>query len=130
MPDLTAAQAAVVLTRALSDPGSGESVLAAFADVPSATFTARRPDRLFRRGEPARLTAGQWSFTATDPGGTRLTLSHVVHGVALRTETVGPAVAGPALAEALLGSASEYGPSAVMSTQAILYGIAVVHDLA
>ncbi|HEX5495591.1 MAG TPA: DUF5073 family protein [Mycobacteriales bacterium] len=130
MADLTPEQAGAVLTAALSAPGSGESVLAAFADVPSVGFTPARPGRLFRSATPTQLAVGQRLFAAVEPGGTRLRCSHVVRGVALRTDLAGPATAGPMLAEALVEAAREYGPQATATVQAILYGIAVVHGLA
>ena len=123
--ELTAEQAAAVLTAALSAPGGGAAVLRSFADLPGAGFSEGRAGGLLRRAEDARLDVGQWRFVA----GERMQVSHVVHQVVLKTSTVGPAQAGRMLAEAVLSVAAESGPSAVDRAQAVLYGMAVVHGL-
>jgi hypothetical protein len=128
--ELTPTQAGAVLTAALSAPGSGESVLRAFADVPTVLFNEAQRGGLFRRPVPAQLAVGQWVFSAVEPGGTRLLVTHLVRGTALRQDMAGPATAGPRLAGALAEVAEEYGPDAAASVQAILYGIAVVHGMA
>jgi len=123
--DLTPEQAAAVLTAALSGPGT-ESVLASFASVPGVVFVPARAGGLLRRGEPARLDAGQWRFVAGD----RLRVSHVVRDVVLKTSLASPAEGGRLLADALLDAAGQAGPAALSDVQAVLYGMAVVHGLA
>jgi hypothetical protein len=123
--DLTPEQAAAVLTAALSGPGT-ESVLASFASVPGVRFVPARTGGLLRRGEPARLDAGQWRFVAGD----RLQVSHVVRDVVLKTSPASPAEGGRLLADALLDAAGQAGPAARSDVQAVLYGMAVVHGLA
>jgi hypothetical protein len=123
--DLTADQAASVLTAALAGPGA-ESVLASFAGVPGAVFVAPRTGGFLRRAEPARLDVGQWRFVASD----RLQASHVVRDVVLKTSVVSAGEGGRLLAGALLGAAREAGPAALAEVQSVLYGMAVVHGLA
>ena len=123
--DLTPEQAAAVLTAALSGPGT-ESVLASFASVPGVVFVPARAGGLLRRGEPARLDAGQWRFVAGD----RLQVSHVVRDVVLKTSPASPAEGGRLLADALFDAAGQAGPAAQSDVQAVLYGMAVVHGLA
>jgi hypothetical protein len=123
--EFDAPRATEVLTAALSGPGA-ESVLESFAPTPGATFVPARPGRMLRRGEPAQLDVGQWRFVAGD----RLQVSHIVHGIVLKTSVVPPAEAARLLAEALLDAARTGGPAAHTGVQATLYGMAVVHNLA
>ncbi|HEX4249374.1 MAG TPA: DUF5073 family protein [Pseudonocardia sp.] len=122
--DLTPEQAAAVLTAALSGPGA-ESVLASFASVPGVVFVPARGGGFLRRGEPARLDAGQWRFVAGD----RLRVSHVVRDVVLKTSLASPVEGGRLLADALLDATGQAGPVAVSDVQAVLYGMAVVQGL-
>jgi hypothetical protein len=123
--DMTPERAAEVLAAALAGPGA-ESVLANFAGVPGAVFVPPRPGGFLRRGEPARLDVGQWRFSA----GQRLTVSHVVRDVVLKTSTPAPAEVARLLAGAVLDAARDGGPASVGAVQAVLYGMAVVHGLA
>ncbi|HEY4008313.1 MAG TPA: DUF5073 family protein [Pseudonocardia sp.] len=118
------AQAAAVLAAALTGPGT-DSVLAGFAGLPGMVFHPPRAGGLLRRGEPARLEVGAWRFV----GGARLTAVHVVRGVALKTEVVGPTEGGRLLADAVLDAARDHGPLAAEQLQSLLHGMAVVHGL-
>jgi hypothetical protein len=118
-------QAAAVLAAALGAGPGTDSVLAGFAGLPGMAFRPARGGGLLRRGEPAGLEVGAWRFV----GGPRLTVVHVVRGVALKTTVVGPAEGGRLLADAVLDAADEHGPLAVDQVQALLHGMAVVHGL-
>jgi hypothetical protein len=118
-------QAAAVLAAALASGPSTGPVLAGFAGLPGVDFHPARAGGLVRRGEPARLEVGAWRFV----GGPRLTAAHVVRGVVLKTEVVGPAEGGRLLAGAVLDAADEQGPLAVEQLQALLHGMAVVQGL-
>jgi hypothetical protein len=128
--ELSADDAAGVLTAAFSQPGGAQTVLGSLGEVSGLDYKPATAGRMFRSGTPATLSVGDWAFVASDRSGVRVQVRHVVRGVPLQTALVGPAEAGRKLAAEAFRAVTEQGAQASIELQSALYGIAVVVGLA
>ena len=107
-----------VLERTLALQGGPETVLAALGAVAGLQFTPRQ-----RRGVPARLTTGDWSFVAAEPPGQQMQVRHTVRGVTLSTAVLGPAEAARRLVPAVLNASAQQGQEAADQAVAVIAGL-------
>ncbi len=113
------AGAASVLAAVLDQPQAAESIFRSLGSVAGLTFEAGTPKRLWRAAEPARLTAGDWQFAATDPG-TAVAVRHSVREVVLSRSVLPASEAAGVLARAVVDTAARHGPAATEALAALL----------
>ena len=110
-----------VLERTLTRQGGPATVLSALGAVAGLQFTSGQ-----RKGVPARLTAGDWSFVVAEPPGQQMQVRHTVRGVTLSTELLSPAEAARRLVPAVLNASAQQGQEAADQAVAV---IAALGDL-
>jgi hypothetical protein len=117
--DRTAATA--VICRVLALPGGAELVTASLAQIPGAVVTQPRVGMF--RASAASTQLGLWRYTPARDG--RITVAHVVGGVALSEDTLLPAAAAPHITAAIGQHITDFGSSILPDIVALIEGLAI-----
>jgi hypothetical protein len=128
VPQVTAEEAVRILSTALNQPAGVVLVFGALADVPGVEFEPATKGRFLRAGNPARLTAGDWTFVAPEKGST-LEVGHSVRGVILSRSSLSASDAAGRLGPAVLEAARQQGGEAPDIAQSVLGALGEVLGL-
>jgi hypothetical protein len=121
VPDYDREEAAAVIGRVLALPGGAELVTASLGHIPGAVVTPARSG-MFRSSLPS-VQLGLWRYTPDGSG--RITVAHVVGGIALSEDTLMPAVAAQHITAAIGQHVIDYGRYILPEVLALLEGLAV-----
>lgn len=103
---------------ALGQPGGADLVVAQLSGLPGALAT---PAKTGWRARPASVQVGQWRVTPLPDG--RLGAAHVVNGIVIAQEELGPGRGGSRVAEALAQHVAAHGPRMEDEVTAMVAGL-------